>query len=584
MNGIHGCQSNHGSHQVNIGEQKTTITYLPSPVTPGVAPRPPLPDYGFSFGSIIPPDSEPNEAADPAPVSTIPPTMSLSEKRVIHTTGNTIQGQYDCIIKESKRLRSRCVIQLRGTVNDQRLSIARHIETISRWPEEIPGRSHANTSCSETIRSRRDCIQKNLDSISKMLKMAVNQVSGLREYCLDKSHRQPVKKSPNFKAIEESINKVQNCITSLESQVFQHSASRRPLESTHGFARLFIASLATRTLYRCLCRACPLSGRGQDHDRHSALLCLVPDKEPLSIEPNATALIAHLIAIESTLDKGLIWFEANSMLQIPCTPKDVIDGSCGASPSVLTELRSRRDSGYSTSKEDFSASRRNSNMGTNEQIQVCPGSLAQGDGHLAMYMGDQESCRHQIFYLRENRRPKVESKPLLLSHIIEQGQPGGEINLFKQSHTLKAIRFEMATRIAEATLRYGWSEWLGETWDSGNVVFYPVGNDLLPFLKIQMGDRGCIDHGNSLFCLGIVLLEVGLWEELKGLKQPGLFDQDLIQQYLTRLLKKSGAHYQEVVQYCLQFPGTGDGGLEDGSFQETFYQKVVSPLKKLASL
>lgn len=184
MNGIHGCQSNHGSHQVNIGEQKTTITYLPSPVTPSVAPRPPLPDYGFSFGSIIPPDSEPNEAADPAPVSTIPPTMSLSEKRVIHTTGNTIQGQYDCIIKESKRLRSRCVIQLRGTVNDQRLSIARHIETISRWPEEIPGRSQANSSCNETIRSRRDCIQKNLDSISKMLKMAVNQVSGLREYCL----------------------------------------------------------------------------------------------------------------------------------------------------------------------------------------------------------------------------------------------------------------------------------------------------------------------------------------------------------------------------------------------------------------
>lgn len=271
------------------------------------------------------------------------------------------------------------------------------------------------------------------------------------------------------------------------------------------------------------------------------------------------------------------------MLQIPCTPKDVIDG-CGASPSVLTELRSRRDSGYSTSKEEFSASRRNSNMGNNEQIQVCPGSLAQGDGHLAMYMGDQESCRHQIFYLRENRRPKVESKPLLLSHIIEQGQPGSEINLYKQSHILKRIRFKMATRIAEATLRYGWSEWLGETWDSGNVVFYPVGNDLLPFLKIQMGDRGCIDHGNFLFCLGIVLLEVGLWEELKGLKQPGIFDDDLVQQYLTRLLKKSGAHYQEVVHYCLQFPGTGGGGLEDGSFQETFYQKVVSPLKKLASL
>lgn len=184
MNGIHGCQSHDGSHQVNIGEQKTTINYPPPTVTRSVSPRPLLSDYGFSFGSIISPDSEPNEAADPAPVSTIPPTMSLSEKRVIHTTGNTIQGQYDCIIKESKRLRSRCVIQLRGTVNDQRLSIASHIETISQWPEEIPGRSQANSSCHEIIRSRRDSIQKNLDSISKMLKMAVNQVSGLREYCL----------------------------------------------------------------------------------------------------------------------------------------------------------------------------------------------------------------------------------------------------------------------------------------------------------------------------------------------------------------------------------------------------------------
>ncbi|KAF7557914.1 hypothetical protein G7Z17_g230 [Cylindrodendrum hubeiense] len=597
MNAAHSNQSNHGSNQVNIGEHKTNIygpAYLSSPMTPNMAmaPMPHSPPLSFSFGSIIPPDSEPNEEADPAPIKTVPPTMSPSQKRAINTAGITIQRKYHYIIEVSKRLRRKCVVQLRRTAMDQRLSLERHLEAIRRWPEQTSEYAQGSSQGDVTTNSRRDCIQKNLDTIEKMVKIAADQVPGLLEYCQDRqqdrARKRPVNKSSNFQKIEESINKVQNCITAIESEVFQHSPTRRPLESTQGFARLFIASLATRTLYRCLCKACPLAGYEKGHDRHSALVCLVPvpGKEPSSIKPNEMALIAHLIAIESTLDNGLIWFEANSTLRIPCTPKDVIDGSCSASQSVLTDLRTRRDSGYSTSssKDEFSASRIKGDSGNNEQIQVCPGSLAQGNDHLAMCIGDEESFGHQIYYLREDRRPKLESKPLLLSHIIEQGQLRSDVDQYTLSHRLKAIRFQMATRIAEATLRYGWSEWLGETWDSGNVVFYPVGNDLLPFLSIQMGDRGCINHGNFLSCLGIVLLEVGLWEELKTLKQRKIFEGELIQQYLTRLLKKSGAHYQEVVQYCLQFPGTGNGGLDDGFFQETFYQKVVSPLKKLASL
>ncbi|KAH7136876.1 hypothetical protein B0J13DRAFT_81932 [Dactylonectria estremocensis] len=589
----HSNQSNHQSTQVNVAESSTTIyssgplTFPTTPTTPITPTAQPMP-YTFSFGNIKPPDSELSQLVDPKPISTMPPAMSLSQKAAIDKTGNSIQVQYHYILDESRKLRHRCMRELRDITRDQRSSLERHIAAIRRWPEQVPAQEQAASPCHQPTLSKGDGIQENLTAIEQLLTLVSNEVPGLIDFCRDKSHKRHVKTSQNFKMIEQRIKKIQHCITSIESQVFQHSSARRPFQSTQGFARLFIASLATRKLYRCLCRACPLKGRRQGHDHHRALVGLVPveNNEPIDIKPNDMALIAHLIAIESTiestLNKGHIWFKANSTLRIPCAP---------APQSVLKDLRSRRDSGYSTSsaKEEFTASSNKCDVESDEQIQVCPGSLAQGED-LAMCIGDEDTCGHKIFYLRKNQRPTTESEPLILSDIIQQGQQGyqrADMYQYTLSHRLKASRFQMATRIAEATLRYGWSEWLGDTWDSENVVFYPVGNDLLPFLKIQMGDKVRNDHQHFLFCLGLVLLEVGLWEELQTLgtfKQKSAARDELIQQYLTRLLEKTGTPYQEVVQYCLQFSAAGDEEIDDDAFQETFYQKVVSPLKALASV
>jgi hypothetical protein len=383
-------------------------------------------------------------------------------------------------------------------------------------------------------------------------------------------------------------------IAAIESQFYQHSSHPWPFESTKGFARLYVSGSTTRTLYRHLCEACPLKGQEQGHG-HTALVGLVPmpEKDPICISPNEVAVTSHHVAIESTFDKGnYIWFEARSRLILP-GDEDKAVCSPISSPLLIVmdglRQRLRRDSGYSSastypSESRIQISRTRPDLGEVCRVQVCPGSLAQGSERLAMCISVDQENGHQIFYLDEKKRPKTSCKPLNLAKIIQQGERTTRQRdraLLERSLALRGNRFKIALKIAEATLRYGWKEWLGDAWGIRDIEFYPIESERMPFLRAEMFNHGCGGLGKFMFNLGFVLLELGLWKQLQFRTTGFNYNKELDKE-LNSLGNQTGAPYQEAVRYCVRYNEIGHSDPNDNHiFERTFYQKVISPLREM---
>ncbi len=96
---------------------------------------------------------------------------------------------------------------------------------------------------------------------------------------------------------------------------------------------------------------------------------------------------------------------------------------------------------------------------------------------------------------------------------------------------------------------------------------------------------------HDIYALGVVLLEIGLWEpaitleknKFMFVKDPNSVKTRLVMHAERRLESKVGGKYQDVVLKCL----TGDFGIQDDSkedlkLQQTFRGQVVDVLERAA--
>ncbi|KAJ4266060.1 hypothetical protein NW762_004033 [Fusarium torreyae] len=598
-------QANHSSTQVNgnVGPQLSInnafFDILDRTPIENIPQVPPSITKDFNFGPIPALEADQDEDDESKHMPKLPPTITKDDVEYFSRIGINIRQKYKLILERTTGVKATCVKQLRQKAKDQRARIILHVDVITQWPKfpAKPRRSDVSTHATQGIPPNSSMGQETNDLKAKLgeihnkLKDAINSIPQIPKQSQGRSGERGIRSSKVFKNLTKLFEQTELDIAAVESQVYQRSGCRWPFETTKGFIQLYVSSSATRTLYRHLCQACPLQEQGHGH---TALVGLVPvlEKEPLCIVPNQVAKTRHHVAIESTFCKGdYIWFEAHSRLLLPGSGTEAVDSEPSSSHSAVIDglrQRSRRDSGYSSasasSKREVQISQKRSESGDFCRVQVCPGSLAQGSDRLAMCIGDDQESGHQIFYLGEKKRPETSYEPLNLAEIIQEGEERVSrlnLTLFKRSLALRNNRFKIALKIAEATLRYGWREWLGDAWGISDIEFYPVESERMPFLRAEIFNHGCGRLEKFMSNLGFVLLQLGLWEQLH-IRPTGLINDKELEKQLNRLGSEVGAPYQEAVRYCMLFAGFDDCKLNDNDiFQETFYRKVVSPLRQM---
>ncbi|KAJ4160130.1 hypothetical protein NW754_003254 [Fusarium falciforme] len=632
----YGNQSNDCSTQLNGPVRQEVRIHLDSArVTPARSPPPELPSVSDTFYlGPIPVLDEDRDGHDGVQLRQRPsPIINKDDVECISDMGIEIRHKYELVLGETTGTGVACVEQLSLKVESQKGRIDVQGKIIEQWSrsEVKPRRGDVSilvspdTMPDSRMQQRTDDIKRRFQTIHGKLDDAVDELQHIPKQSqsrkgegrikgsnlsqlsklpksskVSKSSKAPrsfgaSKSSEAFKILEvfenlkEFVGQIERDIVAIESHVYQLSGCPLLSKSTNGFDTLFVSSSATRTLYRHLCQACP----ARDQHSHTALVSLVPEKEPHCIVPDDIAITIHHVAIESTFREGdYIWFEAQSTLLLPGGGNEAVFTEPSSPQAVMDELRQwlRRDSGYSSASsslpsEQIQLSQRGPESRDLYRIKVCPGSLAQGSDGLAMCIGsDQGSGCHEMRYLDEERRPRASCKPLNLSDIIRQGKVRRfhpHPDLWKQSHKLRNDRYKIAFKIAEAALRYGWREWLGDTWGIQNIEFHPYESENMPFLRAKIVKHGCSKLETFMFNLGFVFLQLGLWELLDICTSEAIFGRDLENQ-LTRLSTKTSAEFHEAVRYCCEFARYGDCQEDDNDFHQTFYQKVISPLRAMA--
>ncbi|KAL2692514.1 hypothetical protein Neosp_002924 [[Neocosmospora] mangrovei] len=570
----------------------------------------------FDFGSIQALEEDQDSHGESKPIPRLTPTINKADAKYIKRMGTRIEQKYKALLDRTGQTAniSPRFEKLIKRATDQKMRINIQVESIKKW-RRLPGNSRYQSASAlvsqdtmpEYGMSQRSAeLRERLREIHQKLNKAVSEISQISERSQSRtgtgrtrssrvsknSKVSPSSKSPSrsevLKNLGELVEQIEIDIAAIQSQLIQLSTCHPPFQSTKAFGELFVSSSATRTLYRHLCQACPLNEQEQGHS-HTALVGLVPGREPRDIVRNKVAITTHHVAIESTFCQGhYIWFEARSTLILPGDANEAVCSEPSSPQAVIEGLqqRFRRDSNSSTtpslSTELSQASQARRGSDDFCRIQVCPGSLAQGSNRLAMCIGDdQESGHHRMFYLGENRRPKTSCDRLNLSDIIQDGEESigrHRPRLFERSHKLKEDRFKLAFKIAEAALRYGWREF-GDAWGIENIEFYPYESKRMPFL------RAMIKHSGSkledfMLNLGTVLLQLGLWE----VHTLGRSFDRFMEHHLVCLGAKTDPEFQEAVRYCVGFARYGDRHGDDNDFQHAFYQNVISPLRKLAKM
>ncbi|RSM17167.1 hypothetical protein CDV31_004060 [Fusarium ambrosium] len=556
----------------------------------------------FYFGSIQALEEDHDGHDESEPMLRPPPTINKEDAEYISSMGNRIEQKYTLLLGRTASLKANSFKKLRYKAESQKGRIDIQVRVIKQWDSSIlePQDAVPDYRMSpriEELRTRfRDIHDKLNDAVDELPRSSKRGQSPAEEGRIKSSRVCKSPKSPKspeaietpvvtkrtqvVKNLTDLFDKIELHIVAIGSHVYHLSASPSPFESTKGFGTLFVSSSATRTLYRHLCQACPLNSREQVHC-HTALVGLVPEKEPECIVPDDVAITTHHVAIESTFHQGhYIWFEAHSVLRLPAGDSEAVCSEPSSPVAVVVDglrERLRRDSGYSSTSDSWPREQVQLDR-ESYHIKVCPGSLAQGGEGVAMCIGNnQESGCHEMLYLDKDKRPDTSRKPLNLSDILHHGEERWhqrDPHLFKRSHRLKDDRYKIAFKVAEAALRYGWREWLGDAWGLRDIEFYPYESERMPFLRAKIFKHGCGKLEKFMSKLGFVLLQVGLWERL-------IHDKDLENQ-LSRLGTNTSTEFQEAVRYCVEFATYGDYHGDDNDFQQTFYQKVISPLRETA--
>ncbi|KAI3575959.1 hypothetical protein IWW34DRAFT_852119 [Fusarium oxysporum f. sp. albedinis] len=593
-----GNQANHNSLQVNgaIGDrleiQNANIKTLNLSSLQAIVSTSSTIKEDFYFGQIPALDDEQDEDFELDIMQELPPGISEADFNYISEINGSLMEKYEKLLDRTPHMKATCVKQLYDKASDQKVRIKVHMALVERW---FTATKKTQQSEGSTGENSIEDLKHRLANIRDKLQDAISSFSRVPTRSRGRSSERKIRNSRIFKDLDKLIEKIGFDVSAIESLVYRLSNCQPASQSTTSYTRLYISSSATKTLYRHLCEACPVNGQEQAHG-HTALVGLVPvqEQEPLCINPNDVAITGHHVAIESNFNKGdYIWFEAHSRLVLPGDEGDAVYSE-PSSPlvTVMNGLRQRwrRDSGYSSSTALSSNQRIQTPQNVAEfcRVQVCPGSLAQGSDRLAMCIAVDRDSGHQIFYLDENKRPKRSCKPLTLSKIIREGdqrrlqsKKGKKyrryLTLFHRSRSLRNNRFRLALKLAEATLRYGWREWLGDGWGTQDIKFYPIESEKMPFLRAAMFDHGSTRPKRFMYHLGHVLLELGLWKELKG-----QIIQQQLDKELSRLGTETSVQYQEAVRYCMAYGESSDDEQSDYEmFQRNFYQSVISPLREM---
>ncbi|KAJ3529331.1 hypothetical protein NM208_g9805 [Fusarium decemcellulare] len=569
-----GNQSNHGSVQVNepmfvsCGTFSLTDSSSPSESTGDSSPS-------FAVGWIPQVDANLRPARPFQP----PPTVTESQLTHIHDEAQNISQQYKSILNTTKMMkRSARVIRLKRTVRDQQRSVQtnckRIINTLQRWAlktqsDRTPKASLPISETSELVGQ----IQDKLETITDQLRKCVEQLDNII-----KPRRATRRRSAEIlelcRQFEPDVEDAQIHVTELTRLAYSLSAGPiSDVRATAGFTELHHASLATRMLYQCLCTAaCPLAVPSQHNLEHAhrALIGLVPAMPPKS---ESIVKLTAYIAIQSTVNnESHIWFKAQSIPPIPyetSTEEDGLTANLIGSFSARSEL-SPSPSSPPTS-EDEEPEPQTSRRSSRSSDRRASGQIQGGE--------------HRIFYVHNDRLPRETSSPLTLSNILDQGQQEtlNPSSSYFRSHALKRFRSLVAIRIVEATMTFGWREWLCNGMNSSNIVFYQCRNTFEAFLVVQMGDQFRTHKARFLQGLGILLLEVGLWRQLHITDPESQVDSRQMEDACQQLLYETAEEYYEAVRYCLQFKKNDSDDSNNLSFLEGFYQMVVSPLKVYAA-
>ncbi|KAF4451548.1 hypothetical protein F53441_5505 [Fusarium austroafricanum] len=598
-----GNQANHNSIQINgaIGHrldiQKALISTLKLSIPQATASASSMPKDDFNLGPIPAREDQDDGFASEALLEHVP-VIAEADFHYISNVNIGIMEKYEILLSRTPHVKATCVKQLRDKATDQKMRIKIHMTHVESW--SATSTNSRQSKVSNTISSLDESIEdlkERLANIHDKLQDAIRSLPRVSTRNQGRSGERRIRSSKVFKDLNKLFGQIGLDVSAIESLVYRLSNCGLAPQSAKSYTRLYISSSATKTLYRHLCEACPVSGQEQGHG-HTALVGLVPVQEqgPVCISPNEVAVTRHHVAIESNFNKGdYIWFEAHSKLVLPGDDSsDVYSESSSPLLTVIDGLRQRwrRDSGYSSGTASSSNQRIQISQNTTEfcRVQVCPGSLAQGSDRLAMCIAVDQDSGHQIFYLDEKKRPKTNCKPLTLSRIIQEGEQrrlhskkkkkhSRHLNLFQRSRALRNGRFKLALKLAEATLRYGWREWLGDGWGIQDIKFYPIESEKMPFLRAEIFDSESRRPTKFMYYLGYVLLELGLWKELK---RPILKQQ--LDMELSRLGTETSVQYQEAVRYCIAYGESSRNEASDyDMFQRRFYQSVISPLREMVN-
>ncbi|KAI1804418.1 hypothetical protein F4811DRAFT_520533 [Daldinia bambusicola] len=213
-----------------------------------------------------------------------------------------------------------------------------------------------------------------------------------------------------------------------------------------------------------------------------------------------------------------------------------------------------------------------------------------------------------------------EPRPRSLYHILGSGSPPPALGQ----------RFALALQLARCISHLQLVQWAHGSFRSENILFFPPNLEDSPELRgtpqehlnfsepwvLGYGmnqpkpyfSRGRSDGSYDVYChperqegptrffkkiydiyaLGVVLLEIGLWQQATSLEKSGFarvrdpyaIKKQLVRNAEKRLASKMGERYKQVVVKCLENGfGVGDDSKEDLKLQQAFRSQVIDALE-----
>ena len=224
------------------------------------------------------------------------------------------------------------------------------------------------------------------------------------------------------------------------------------------------------------------------------------------------------------------------------------------------------------------------------------------DGYLGMLVS-KENFQHRVWVPKRPLSLLGSTTTVPLADMLALQAP--------QSIPPRKERLKFGVKLASSVMQLHQTEWLGERWSKHDILFIqeepwqPVG--VIPSLEIPVVHRpftsdtpmpdapleSRIVRCNSLFCLGITLIELWYWRSLESLgaihspqKSSETLVLDITAEYciavkmIEKLYGDAGEDYGNIVKCCITELGHRDTHLEDAGFKNEVYVKLIRPLEE----